>query len=43
MSKGSRPRPVEVPRDQFRDNWDRIFGNKQEPKPKPPAENPNAK
>ena len=34
MSKGSKPRPVEVPRDQFRDNWDRIFGKKPEPQDK---------
>jgi len=43
MSKGSTPRPFEVPRDQFRDNWDKIFGKKQEPNPKPPGKNPNAK
>jgi hypothetical protein len=34
MSKGSNPRPVQVPRDQYRDNWDQIFGRKQ-PEPKP--------
>lgn len=28
MSKGSNPRPVEIPREDFRDNWDRIFGRK---------------
>ena len=28
MGKGSVPRPFEVPRDQFRDNWDKIFGKK---------------
>lgn len=28
MSKGSVPRPFEIPRDQFRDNWDKIFGKK---------------
>ncbi len=33
MSKGSTPRPIEVPRDQYRDNWDQIFGRKQ-PEPK---------
>ena len=27
--KGSKPRPLSVPRKQFDDNWDRIFGNKQ--------------
>ncbi len=40
MGKGSVPRPFEVPKDQFRDNWDKIFGrkdpkeDKQEPTPK---------
>jgi hypothetical protein len=33
MSKGSNPRPVEIPRDQFRDNWDQIFGKKNQPEP----------
>lgn len=33
MSKGSRPRPVEVPRKDFDSNWDRIFGKKDEKKP----------
>ncbi len=28
MGKGSAPRPFEVPKDQFRDNWDAIFGKK---------------
>ena len=28
MGKGSAPRPYEVPREQFRDNWDKIFGKK---------------
>jgi len=28
MGKGSTPRPFEVPKDQFRDNWDKIFGKK---------------
>jgi hypothetical protein len=28
MGKGSKPRPIEVPKDQFRDNWDKIFGKK---------------
>jgi hypothetical protein len=26
--KGSKPRPLSVPRKQFDNNWDRIFGNK---------------
>ena len=33
MGKGSRPRPVEIPTKQFNDNWDRIFGKKDEKKP----------
>ena len=33
MGKGSRPRPFEVPKDQFRDNWDKIFGKKNKPEP----------
>lgn len=40
MSKGSNPRPVEIPRDQFRDNWDQIFGKKPA---KPPEKQPPAK
>ena len=28
MSKGSRPRPFEVPKDKFDNNWDKIFGKK---------------
>ena len=26
--KGSKPRPLSIPRKQFDDNWDRIFGKK---------------
>ena len=26
--KGSKPRPLSVPRKQFEDNWDKIFGKK---------------
>ena len=26
--KGSKPRPLSIPRKQFEDNWDRIFGGK---------------
>ncbi len=26
--KGSKPRPLSVPRKQFDDNWERIFGKK---------------
>lgn len=33
--KGSKPRPLSVPRKQFDDNWERIFGKakkKEQPK-----------
>jgi hypothetical protein len=33
MSKGSAPRPFEVDRKKYEDNWDAIFGKKPEPKP----------
>lgn len=26
--KGSKPRPISVPRQQYEDNWNRIFGDK---------------
>ena len=26
--KGSKPRPIEIPREKFNDNWDNIFGKK---------------
>lgn len=29
MSKGSKPRPIPNP-DKYRDNWDRIFGQKKQ-------------
>jgi hypothetical protein len=32
--KGSKPRPLSVPRKKFDENWDRIFGKKKEPKNK---------
>lgn len=28
MGKGSTPRPYEVPRKQFEDNWEKVFGKK---------------
>lgn len=28
MGKGSKQRPLKVPRKQFEDNWDKIFGTK---------------
>ena len=41
MGKGSVPRPFDVPHEQFTNNWDKIFGkkdneNKQEEKPAEP-------
>jgi len=33
MSKGSRPRPIDIPRDQYRDQFDAIFGHKPKPTP----------
>ena len=30
--KGSRARPLSVSKSQFDDNWDKIFGKKEEPK-----------
>jgi hypothetical protein len=32
--KGSEPRPLSVPRKQFDDNWERIFGKSKSPKTK---------
>jgi hypothetical protein len=29
MSKGSKPRPIQIPPKQFEDNWDRIFRKKE--------------
>jgi len=28
MSKGSKPRPIEIPREKFANNWDKIFSKK---------------
>jgi len=39
MGKGSGPRPFDIPREQFRDNFDAIFRKKKEqpaPEPKKP-------
>ena len=41
MGKGSNPRPFEIPRDEFRDNWDKIFGKKTAKEDKP--SNPDKK
>ena len=30
--KGSKPRPLSIPRKRFEENWDRIFGKKKEKK-----------
>ena len=40
MGKGSNARPFEVPREEFTNNWDAIFGkkNKEETKPDPKDE-----
>jgi hypothetical protein len=36
MGKGSNPRPIEIPREEFRNNWDKIFGKKKaKPQPQP--------
>jgi hypothetical protein len=32
--KGSKPRPLSIPRKQFEDNWERIFGKKKQDKQK---------
>lgn len=32
MSKGSKPRPLSIPAEEFASKWDAIFGKKQ-PKP----------
>jgi hypothetical protein len=44
MGKGSNPRPIDIPKQDYRDNWDRIFSKKKpdEP-PKPPHKTPDAK
>ncbi len=35
MSKGSSPRPIEVPRKEYERRWEEIFGKKKpEPEPK---------
>lgn len=28
MSKGSKPRPIEIPREKYENNWDNIFKKK---------------
>ena len=33
MSKGSNPRPFEVPQEQFLSNWEKTFGSKNKPEP----------
>ena len=43
MGKGSTPRPFEVPKDQFRDNWETIFGKKDKPKENEKPEDKKAK
>ena len=44
MGKGSNPLPFDIPKDQFRNNWDEIFGKKKpDQQAKPPAKTPDAK
>ena len=31
MSKGSTPRPFNIPQEQYRNQWDEIFGKKPQP------------
>lgn len=31
MSKGSKRRPMRVPKDKFEDNWEKVFGNGKKP------------
>ena len=33
MSKGSRPRPFDIPKKQFDENFEKIFGKKKQPTP----------
>jgi hypothetical protein len=34
MSKGSNPRPIEVPKEEYDKRWEQIFGKKKLPEPK---------
>jgi hypothetical protein len=43
MGKGSTPRPFEIPKDQFRDNWDAIFGKKNKPQDEQKPQDKQAK
>jgi len=43
MGKGSVPRPFDVPKDKFNDNWDQIFGKKDKTKPSDQAPDNKAK
>jgi len=43
MGKGSVPRPFDVPREQYRDNFDAIFGKKDKPKENEKPEDKQAK
>jgi hypothetical protein len=40
MSKGSNPRPFEVPQEQFLSNWERTFGRKTKPEPESETKEP---
>ena len=35
MSKGSRPRPFDIPKKQFDENYEKIFGKKQKKQEQP--------
>lgn len=41
MSKGSTPRPIDIPKDQFESNWEKTFGKKtkEQPRDKSPKHN----
>lgn len=41
MSKGSNQRPSKVPKKQYEENWDKIFGKKKNEKPKKTDKNGN--
>ena len=41
MSKGSKPRPLEIPREKFNSNWDAIFKKAVQPEPSQPVRSPS--
>lgn len=34
MSKGSSPRPIQIPQDEYKKRWEETFGKKPLPEPK---------